>query len=85
MQNTASSQYLLQNVKSVNAWNKSSERRRRGSTRSVCASWRSRNASSALVSRRSRTENADVTRREKAHQRRRPKYNSVFIFYCAFQ
>lgn len=70
---------LVQNARSVNAWNKSSERRRRGSTRSVCASSRSRNASSVLVSRRSRSENAVARRRGGDPQRRKPRYKFSFV------
>lgn len=65
---------LLQSARSVNAWNKSSERRKRGSTRSVCANWRSRNESSVLVNRRSRSENAVVRRRDGVPRRRKPRY-----------
>lgn len=64
-------------VRSVSAWNKSSERRRRGSTRSVCASWRSRSGSSVPVSRRLRSANAAVKRRERAPQRRKPSLIGV--------
>lgn len=54
---------MLQSVRSVSVWNKSSGKRRRGSTRSVCASWRSKNGNSAPVSRRLRSANAAVRRR----------------------
>ncbi len=64
---------LSQSARSVNAWNKSSERRRRGSTRSVCVSLRSRNGSNVLVSRRSRSENAVVRRKDGDPQRRNPR------------
>lgn len=65
-------------MKSVNAWNKSSERRRRGSTRSVYESLRSKNGSSVFVSRRLRSENDAVRRREGSHRRRSQRFGCVF-------
>lgn len=67
-------------MKSVNAWNKSSERRRRGSTRSVYESLRSKSGSSVFVSRRLRSENDAVRRREGSHRRRSQRFGLISCF-----
>lgn len=66
---------ILQNARSVNALNKSRGRRRRESTRSVCASSKSRSVSSVLVSRKLRSVSAAVKRKERERQRKGPRYD----------
>lgn len=55
--------------------NKSRGRRRRESTRSVCASSKSRSVSSVLVSRKLRSVSAAVKRKERERQRKGPRYD----------
>lgn len=68
---------MLQSARSVSVWNKSSGKRRRGSTRSVCASWRSKNGNSVPVSRRSKSANDAVRRR--GELRRKLRYENNFL------
>lgn len=70
---------LLKNVRSVNVRNKNSERRRRESTKSASVSLKSKKGSSVPVSRRSRSGNAAVKRREGARQRRNPRFVLFFL------
>lgn len=76
--------FLLQSARSVNARNKNSVRRRRGSTKSVSVSLKSKKGSSVLVSRRLKTESAVVRRRERVHKRREPRYELFCLFYLFF-
>lgn len=62
---------FFQSARSGSAWSKSSGKRRRGSTRSDCASWKSRSANNAPVSKRLRSASAAVRRSGGPRRRQR--------------